>query len=562
MNLHQLLTQSWVVIDTTDRRSFYPTYGTDVIAIEPNPEKMEATVLHTNRVSASTDYRACTMDDFLKHTNFGRSGLRRLFNNLTPVNFSDYNSLTSRRMNIVERRRARLRGEDTVGFSAYMWNHNKKLKREAADMFHESVKALREYAKEPLSSNYRHMRNTLRDWFEHVNCNDVFTRGRERMYERMVEIANDLGVDDSDLPFKLADCGHWEDDGDITCVANGESVCLRCRDEDYRYVEDESDYYRYDECYYWDSDGEYHLSPEPEDDDEDEGESDLLNSWGASTGRLAHDRSFTPSQWGDFTLGVELEVEAQEERYERLVDCDGYFNRDMNYAMFKRDGSLNEYRGFEIVTAARKMGDHIEMFKRWQPRQLTAWGAGNCGMHVHIDSRAFSALSLGKFMMLMNDHANAEFIRAIAGRHPLRDSQAESYAATTSQETLVNPARAKKGAGNSRYRLVNLTNLVQSEQNRLQCEVCRDSKGSYSTVELRVFRASLKKERLLAQIEFTHASVMYCRVASWHDLNGPKFKDWLSRTPGYPHLAKWLGVNVCRSTPLKARAATPVAEEV
>lgn len=560
MNFHQLLTQAWVIIDTSDRTSFYPTYGTDVIAIKPTDE-MVATVLDVNTIVGSPIYRACTMDAFLKNTSFGRAGLRRLFNNLTPLNFGDYSDLTPRRMDIVERRRARLRGDTTGAFSAYVWMHHKKAKREGAEMFHESVKALREYAKDPLTTNYRHMRRTLSDWFEHVRSHDAFNRMREHMCERMVEIANDIGVDDSDLPFKLADCGHWEDDGDITCVANGESVCLSCRDSDYRYVEDESDYYHYDECYYWDSDGEYHLSPEPDDDDEDD-DGDLLNSWGASTGRLDHDRSFASSQWGDFTMGVELEVEAESERYERLVDCDSHFNRDMTYAMFKRDGSLNEYRGFEIVTAARKMGDHIEMFKRWQPSHLTAWAAGNCGMHVHIDSRAFSALSLGKFMMLMNDHANAEFIRAIAGRHPLRDSQAESYAATTSQETLVNPARAKKGAGNSRYRLVNLTNLVQSEQNRLQCEVCRDSKGSYSTVELRVFRASLKKERLLAQIEFAHASVMYCRVASWHDLNGPKFKDWLSRTPGYPHLAKWLGVNVCRSTPLKARTATPVAEEV
>jgi hypothetical protein len=75
--------------------------------------------------------------------------------------------------------------------------------------------------------------------------------------------------------------------------------------------------------------------------------------------------------------------------------------------------------------------------------------------------------------------------------------------------------------------------------------------GKYNTVELRIFRASLKKERLLAQIEFTHASVMFCRVASWRDLNGTSFVKWLKTVAGqYPALTKWYGVrNVHTSTP-------------
>jgi hypothetical protein len=260
-------------------------------------------------------------------------------------------------------------------------------------------------------------------------------------------------------------------------------------------------------------------------------------------------------------MGIELEVEAEDDRYERLVECNDHFNSKSigTYAMFKRDGSLSDSSGFEIVTAARKLPDHIDMFKTWKPNDLTAWTAGNCGMHVHIDSRAFTALTLGKFLMFYNDASNMEFIRAIAGRHPLKDSQAQNYAAALSQ--TVNPAVVKKGSGYSRYRMVNVCNLSYEEQARLQCEVSRDSKGSYSTVEVRVFRATLKKERLLAQIEFTHASVMFCRVASWHTLNGKTFKDWLASTPGYPHLAKWLGVAVCRR-PSKTVSAKPVTADV
>jgi hypothetical protein len=60
---------------------------------------------------------------------------------------------------------------------------------------------------------------------------------------------------------------------------------------------------------------------------------------------------------------------------------------------------------------------------------------------------------------------------------------------------------------------------------------------------LRIYRASLKKERLLAQLEFTHAAVMFCRVASMRDLDGVSFLKWLKTTDNrYPHLADWYGV--------------------
>ena len=65
-------------------------------------------------------------------------------------------------------------------------------------------------------------------------------------------------------------------------------------------------------------------------------------------------------------------------------------------------------------------------------------------------------------------------------------------------------------------------------------------------MELRIFRASLKKERLLAQIEFTHAAVTFCRTASWHQLSGDDFKAWLATGAAlqYKNLARWFGVRV------------------
>lgn len=358
-----------------------------------------------------------------------------------------------------------------------------------------------------------------------------------------------------------AGCGHVVRSGDAHTVYGDTTVCADCLDEDYTWCTDTDQYHRCDDAYLHE-DGEHRSYPEEDDGDDDDGsEGDgghYLNSWGSSTSCLAHDTSFTPSPTGDFTLGVELEVESNtsSERRGAHAKADNHFNGTSmgQYAMFKTDGSLNRAKGFEIVTAARRMGDHIKMFSDWKPDgNLTAWDAEHCGMHVHIDSRAFTSLSLGKFLMLYNAPENENFITSIAGRHPSTDDAAADYAGAL--ERTHNPRVVKSRTENSsRYRMVNVTNLTEDEQQRLQMHITnRDSKGDYSTVEVRIFRATLRKARLLAQIEFAHASVEFCRLASWSDLSETAFKTWLAKAPGYPHLTRWFGTSRARNSRYTAR---------
>jgi hypothetical protein len=365
-----------------------------------------------------------------------------------------------------------------------------------------------------------------------------------------------------EVPLVVASCGHVARDDSTTLDFRGNAHCEDCAEE-LRYIG--GAYYTDEDCYLWGSDGEYHTREEPEsedddddDDDDDDGDGDdgddgdddnstpLVQSWRASTSSLAHSR-FDQTPHSDFTMGVELEVECEDSNAYKKATQDTFdqFNSGIeSYAMLKTDGSLSS-NGFEIVTAARRLTDHVEQFSDWVPHDsLRAWKPGNCGVHVHIDSRAFSALTLGKFLMFINSNSNKVFLKKIAGRHPSDGGAAQSYCAQIGQEILVDPSKALKGDNTSRFRMVNLCNLSGNEQKRLRTPcVSRDSKGLYSTVELRIFRASLKKERLLAQIEFAHACVLFCRVASYADLTGEAFQKWLAGTAGqYKHLAKWFGV--------------------
>ena len=339
----------------------------------------------------------------------------------------------------------------------------------------------------------------------------------------------------------LADCGHF-------CLkeatdGNDRTYCETCA-EDLTTCSDDGELYPAGDLYYWDCDCEYHFDPEGSDDDDDDDEADDracgVKPWATDCSRYVTHENMEGYLDGEFTMGLELEVEPECERQDAANDT--YKQLGDDYIVLKADGSLED-SGFEIVTAARKLKYHVQSFNDWKPYPtLRSWDSGNCGMHVHIDSRAFKALHLGKFLMFINSSENKPLIKNVAGRHPLDGGSSAVFAAAL--PTVGNPSSTLKDAANARrHQMVNLCNLSQREATRLKATFSSDSKGSYSTVELRIFRGTLKKDRLLAQIEFAHAAVCFSRDASWSALTELDFKARLKDNPTkYSNLLKFLGV--------------------
>jgi hypothetical protein len=350
---------------------------------------------------------------------------------------------------------------------------------------------------------------------------------------------------DLDLGIVRCDCGHLEHENDTHSVGrNGNDTwCDTCFNDDAVYVEDRDEYWSRDDAYWSDYDNAYYSYERDQHDDDGEDE-DPSNLMAYSTNVLHHidkDPNIQSSPHGDFLMGIEFEMETSEGHYVSDAVDDVRKQLGESYCVCKSDGSLG-HRGLEIVTAPRGLAEHIKRFSGWDVRSYyRAWDTHRCGLHVHIDSHAFTQMTLGKFVMLINSETNTDFIRKIAGRHPSKDDQARSYCASEYQPTLTNPKQAVKGKSSERYRMVNLQNLGARESLRLTNTSYYD--GKYNTVELRIFRASLKKARMLAQIEFAHACVGFCRVASWRDLNQVSFVKWLKTVSSiYPNLADWYGV--------------------
>ncbi len=351
-------------------------------------------------------------------------------------------------------------------------------------------------------------------------------------------------IDDMDMGITHCDCGHYEDENNTHSVRN-DTWCDSCFDDDAVYVEDQDEHWPRDDAYFSERDDCYYSYDRDNDDDDDEDDPDTTPIMSYSTNVLHvldSDSGIRSSHFGEFTMGIELEMTSGDNDTHPAAES-VRSRLGSSYCIIKSDGSL-PHNGFEVVTMPHGLTKHIETFKAWDiDPAYRAWNTGKCGMHIHIDSRAFTQLTLGKFLMFINSNGNVDFIRKIAGRHPSVDDQARSYCAAEHQSILVNPKQAVKGKSGERYRMVNMMNLGGREALRLGLSMDNSYNGKYNTVELRIFRASLKKERLLAQIEFTHAAVMFCRVASWRDLNGASFIKWLRTVVGqYPALTKWYGV--------------------
>lgn len=371
----------------------------------------------------------------------------------------------------------------------------------------------------------------------------------------------------------VTDCNHLELDCNTHTVGGGrhsrETVCDECFSENFEWCEDDGRHHHRDNLYCWESDELYHLDPEPE--DEEDPDEDYSSS-GDPNERLDYhanvmeflsvDRSFVSSSNGDFHMGIELEtVTRSHADYHGIRDLVRQTRAilDDDYVVGKYDGSLGD-QGIEFVTRPTSLKQHLHKWSAWcgspVSKKLKAWDAGCCGLHVHIDSRAFTKGALGKFLQFFNRRDNAEFIRGVAGRHPMYDSQAESYAGwdvpsdTAEMYSPLPTLRAKAGNA-SRYRMVNCTNLSSQESMRLGLEGSNDRlRRSANTIEVRVFRASLRKDRLLAQLEFTHALVVFCRTASFRHLTGSDFLRWLRQHgAGYRNLCRWFGITVVNPRP-------------
>jgi hypothetical protein len=298
------------------------------------------------------------------------------------------------------------------------------------------------------------------------------------------------------------DCGTmvrdgWGDDGEYSSY-RALFLCRSCYDS----------YIQCNDCGY-----EFYENDGHECEDEDDTESSYI-----------HNYSYKPRPrfFGDtkYHFGIELEVEASRNGdYQWGAQMCSDEMGDRGY--LKYDGSLSH--GFEIVShphSLHEMQNEFpwDMLERLRRDGFRSWNTSSCGLHVHVSRTAFNGSTLNqrethqiKFLKLIYD--NQRQVQRLAGRQ-------STYASFDDKGRLV--PKVKMGSQTSgRYSAVNIENDA--------------------TLEVRVFRGSLRKERVLSAVEFTHAAVEYTRnlkiVANDKPLSWAKFVGYVSdHSKLYPNL--------------------------
>jgi hypothetical protein len=231
----------------------------------------------------------------------------------------------------------------------------------------------------------------------------------------------------------------------------------------------------------------------------------------------------TPIGKGPVFYGVELEVEASDDRAESAEETISYlsdYDREGDY-LLKRDGSL--HNGFEIVTRPADWDWHKEFWGNIAtPRAagrigIRSWRTQTCGMHVHASRKPLTELQIAKIALFLNRRANANLISAIAGRDILSATYCRS-------KGLQDKPRMSEREQNERYEPLNLYNR--------------------ETIEFRIFKGTLKLSSILKNIEFCASLIAYCAPASRSlddALDGKKWLAWMQgERKAYPNLADWL----------------------
>jgi hypothetical protein len=319
------------------------------------------------------------------------------------------------------------------------------------------------------------------------------------------------------------DCGEWESQNYSSRTYHDERVCRNCIEENYRW----SNYHdQHVHCNYAmsvigsDGDRDY-IHEDARDDGDfewDENEDCYVNvnydrpskslrryhnAKNNESYRLIH------SDWSARNqrfFGIELEVECRKgypgEHADRLNDAlnDGKLGER---CFFEEDGSLSH--GFEIITQPMGLDSHYQFWEWLTDKNLTrdlrSHDTSTCGLHIHINRDNIKDLQINKMCVFIHSPDNRNLIKAIARRYGV------GYASMHDKK-LGTAHHASRG--DQRYEAVNLTNR--------------------RTIEMRIFKGTLKHESMLAAIEFTNALIKFTAPASpaGFMLNSYRFMDYIN----------------------------------
>lgn len=222
---------------------------------------------------------------------------------------------------------------------------------------------------------------------------------------------------------------------------------------------------------------------------------------------------------GNAGYGLELEIDegnCREDAAKEIIQA------GKNHIYIKADGSLSS-EGMEIVTHPATLDYHVNRFP-WSEICDTALSYGyrshdttTCGLHIHASRSLFGDtaleqdLTIAKIMLLIDrwyDDYIVRFSRRDLSR--MRDWADKPNAGIQPEDDDTAAVHKSKRSATDRYKAVNLCNR--------------------HTIEFRFFRGTLKRDTIIASIQWTDTIIRYCRNTQLRDLFNADWNEIFGNT--------------------------------
>lgn len=185
------------------------------------------------------------------------------------------------------------------------------------------------------------------------------------------------------------------------------------------------------------------------------------------------------------SLGVELEYDTDKGKVARaLQPLDGF-------AIAKKDGSI---AGYEIVSLPATLPEHLEIFKSFLFEEQET--SRKTGMHVHIDNKGLTNLTVAKMYAFLYAKENAKPITKIAGR----DFSGNCYCNTKAEENLLSRFTFSDDGVERQYSAERYTALNLNRK--------------HDTIECRIFQSPSSWTEFAYRMQFVQAMIDYCSAVS------------------------------------------------
>ena len=239
---------------------------------------------------------------------------------------------------------------------------------------------------------------------------------------------------------------------------------------------------------------------------------------------VIHDYYYKPEPefkgTGSRFFGVELEVDDAGESNTNAAKILDAANSGEEKIYIKHDGSLNE--GFEIVTHPMTLAYHMskmpwaDILSAAKQMGYRSHSSGTCGLHVHINRTAFGKTeaeqdeAIARLLYFFEKHWE-ELLKFSRRTHKQLTQWAARYGLREHPNEILKRAKGDQ----ERYACINLTN--------------------YHTIEVRIFRGTLKLNTLLATLQLLDR---ICDVALYFSDEEIKNMSWTTFAAGCAHLAE------------------------